>query len=421
MNRREFARLLAIGGTVPFITPELTWAKDAKLPPTPASPDEKFWASVRDQFVMPKELTMLNAANLCPSSGPVLETLYKTTRDMDQDPSQENRAKLGDGRENTRKLLAEFLRVTPEEIVITRNTSESNNLVSTGVDLRPGDEVLLTADNHPSNHTAWQEKAKRFGFTVKDIPVPNPHPGGEYYVDAFTKAITPKTKLISITHLTSTVGDLFPAKEICRLARERGILTLVDGAQSFGLFDVDLNDMQPDFYSGSAHKWPCGPKENGVLYINKSAQTKIWASIFSAYPGRVGVSRTFEGFGQRDEPAMIAFGEALKLQTEIGRAHIERRSRELTTALIEGLTPIAGVKIWTSSDASRRAAVLSFQPGSLDIRKLSAALYQKDRIGCATRGGQDRPGIRFSPHFYNTHADVDRAVGAIKKYLAIGV
>ena len=421
MNRREFARLLAIGGAVPFVTPELSWARAAKLPPTPASPDEKFWLSVRDQFVMPKELTMLNAANLCPSSGPVLETLYKVTRDMDQDPSMDNRVKLGEGRENTRKLLAEFLRVTPEEIVITRNTSESNNLVSTGVDLKAGDEVLLTADNHPSNHTAWQEKAKRFGFTVRDVPVPNPHPGFDHYVDAFTKAITPKTKLIAFTHLTSTVGDLFPAKEICKLARDRGILTLVDGAQSFGLFDVDLSDIQPDFYSGSAHKWPCGPKENGVLYINKNAQTKIWASIYSAYPGRVGVSRSFEGFGQRDEPAMIAFGEALKLQTQIGRAQIERRSRELTQALVQGLKKIDGVKIWTSPEPSRAAAVLSFQPGSLDVRKLSTALYQKDRIGCATRGGQDRPGIRFSPHFYNTHADVEKTVAAIKKYMATGV
>ncbi|HEV2985358.1 MAG TPA: aminotransferase class V-fold PLP-dependent enzyme [Vicinamibacterales bacterium] len=421
MNRREFARLLAVGGAVPFVTPELVWARGAKLPPTPALPDERFWLSVREQFVMPKELTMLNAANLCPSSGPVLETMYRMTKDMDQDPSQDNRVKLGDGRENTRKLLAEFLRVTPEEIVITRNTSESNNLVSTGIDLKPGDEVLLTADNHPSNHTAWQEKAKRFGFTVIDIPVPNPHPGFDHYVEAFKKAITPKTKVISFTHQTSTVGDLFPAKEICRLARERGILSLVDGAQTFGLMDVDLSDIQPDFYSGSAHKWPCGPKENGVLYINKSAQSKIWASIFSAYPGRVGVSRTFEGFGQRDEPAMIAFGEALKFQTQIGRAHIEKRVRELTQALMTGLRKIDGVKMWTSPEPSLALAVVSFQPGSLDTRKLSTALYQKDRIGCATRGGQDRPGLRFSPHFYNTHADIERTVAAVKKYMATGV
>ncbi len=176
MNRRDFARLLAIGGAAPFLAPSVAWPKSSDLPPTPAVPDERFWSAVRDQFVMPRELTMLNAANLCPSSGPVLELLYKTTKDMDQDPSQDNRAKLGDGRENTRKLLAEFLRVTPEEIVITRNTSESNNLVSTGLDLKAGDEVLLSSDNHPSNHTAWQQKAKRFGFTVKDIPTPNPAP-----------------------------------------------------------------------------------------------------------------------------------------------------------------------------------------------------------------------------------------------------
>jgi len=423
MNRREFARILAIGGAVPFVTPDLAWARGAtpKLPPTPASPDEKFWLSVREQFVMPKELTMLNAANLCPSSGPVLETLYKVTKDMDQDPSADNRAKLGDGRENTRKLLADFLRVTPEEIVITRNTSESNNLVSNGLDLKEGDEVICSSDNHPSNHTAWQQKAKRYGFTVTDVPTPNPHPGMDYYVNAFTKAITPRTKVIAITHLTSSVGDLFPAKEICRMARERGILTLLDGASSFGLLDIDLSDIQPDFFSGSAHKWPCGPKENGVLYINKNSQSKIWATIYSAYPGRVGVSRNFEGFGQRDEPAMIAFGEALKLQTSIGRPQIEKRSRELTTALIDGLKKLDGVKIWTSSNPSLRAAVLSFQPGNLDVRKLGTALYQKDRIGCATRGGQDRAGLRFSPHFYNTHADVEKAVAAVKKYMAAGV
>jgi selenocysteine lyase/cysteine desulfurase len=421
MNRRDFARLLAIGGAAPFITPGKAWAVPSDLPPTPASPDERFWTTVRDQFVMPPELTMLNAANLCPSSAPVLETLYKMTKDMDQDPSFDNRVKLGEGRETTRRLLAEFLHVTPEEIVITRNTSESNNMVSNGVDLKAGDEVIITADNHPCNNTAWKQKAKRYGFTVKEIATPNPHPGAEYYVDAFTKAITPNTKVIGFTHLTSTVGDLFPAKEICRLARDRGILTLVDGAQSFGLFDVDLSDIQPDFYSGSAHKWPCGPKENGVLFINKNAQSKIWASVYSAYPGSVGVSKTFEGFGQRDEPAMIAFGEALKLQTKIGRAVIEKRSRELTTALIEGVKKIDGVKIWTSPDPARRAAVLSFLPGSLDIRKLSTALYQKDRIGCATRGGQDRAGLRLSPHFYNTHADVDKTVAALKKYASTGV
>ena len=137
MNRREFARLLTIGGAAPFLTPGFDWPRAAALP-RPARLDESYWQTVRDQFVMPNDLAVLNAANLCPSSAPVLETLYRTTKDMDRDPSFDNRVKLGDGREATRKQLADFLRVTPEEIVITRNTSESNNLVSSGLDLKAG-------------------------------------------------------------------------------------------------------------------------------------------------------------------------------------------------------------------------------------------------------------------------------------------
>jgi selenocysteine lyase/cysteine desulfurase len=421
VSRRDFARLLALGGAAPFLPAGVAWPRPATLPPTPEAPDERFWQSVRDQFVMPADLAMMNAANLCPSSAPVLETMYRNTKDMDRDPSFDNRVKMGQGRETVRGLLAGFLRVTPEEIVITRNTSESNNLVSSGLDLKAGDEVVIFADNHPSNNTAWKEKAKRFGFTVKAIPDVNPHPGFDYYIEAATKAITPQTRVLAFTHLTSTVGDLFPAKALCRMARERGVLTLVDGAQTFGLMDVDLSDVQPDFYSGSAHKWACGPKENGVLYIDKRVHSKIWASIYSAYPGASGISKTFESFGQRDEPAMIAFGEALNFQTKIGRPAIEARARELTRALMEGLRKIEGVKIWTSPDPARSVGIVSFQPAGLDVRKLSTALYQKDRIGCATRGGQDRPGIRLSPHFYNTHAEIDRALAAVKTYVAAGV
>jgi selenocysteine lyase/cysteine desulfurase len=328
---------------------------------------------------------------------------------------------MGEGKEATRKLLAEFLRVTPEEIILARNTSEASNLVSSGVDLKPGDEVLLFSDNHPSNLDAWKIKARRFGYTVKIVDQVSPHPGDEYYLDAFTRQMTDRTKILGFTHLTSTVGDLFPAKELCRRARERGVLTLVDGAQSLGLMEVDLADMQPDFYASSGHKWPCGPKEVGVLYVNKSAQPRIWPSIVSAYAGAVGLSKTFESFGQRDEPAIMAFGEALRFQTRVGRAAIHARARELGQALIAGLRKIDGVKLWTHPDPARSSAIVSFQPGSLDVAKLSAALYEKDRIAGAPRMGADRGGLRFSPHFYNLHSEVDRAVGAIQRYMKSGV
>lgn len=422
LNRRQFTRLFALGGSAALMShPAFGAERPASLPASaPERPTDGFWHDVRSQFLMPADLAVLNAANLCPSPVSVLEAMYANTKRLDKDPVPSFRNEMHDVKESTRKLLAEFLRVTPEEIVITRNTSEANNLVSSGVELKAGDEVVIFEDNHPSNNMAWKEKAKRFGFSVTQIPQVNPHPGPEHYLEAAKKAITAKTKLLALTHLSSTVGDLYPAKELCALARERGVLSLVDGAQSVGLLDLNLAEVQPDFYTGSSHKWACGPMETGVLYINARSQSKIWPSIYSAYPGAVGISKTFEGMGQRDEPAIMAFGEGIKFQQKVGKANIEARSRELTQALLAGLRKIAGVTIWTSPEPSRTVAVVSFQPGSLDANALATAL-EHDGIVCATRGGTDRPGIRFSPHFYNSMNDIEKAVRAVDKYMRSGV
>jgi selenocysteine lyase/cysteine desulfurase len=420
-SRRDFAKLFALGGSAALFAarPE-AWtvtAPTAVLPPR----DEGGWRRIREQFVMPPGYVCLNAANLCPSPAPVLDALTSATRLVDRDPSSQNRRKTHEGREAVRRRLASYLRVTPEEIVITRNTSESNNMVSNGVDLRSGDEVVIFSDNHPSNHAAWRQKAQRFGFTVKTVQQVNPHPGPEVYIEAFRRAITRATRLIAFTHVTASVGDLLPARELCRLAREHGAMSLVDGAQSFGVLEVDLSDMQPDFYSGSAHKWPCGPKENGVLYVNARAHDRIKPTIVSLYGGDVGISRTLEACGQRDEAAMMGFDAALQFQERIGCAAIEKRVRGLTALLTRELKAIEGVKVWTHDDPSRSAAIVSFQPAGLDVSRLHNALYERDRIACATRGGADRPGLRFSPHFYTLEADIERTVAAVKRYVTRGL
>ena len=422
LNRRQFAERLGGAGVAALLARAgSASAALSDVAAAPAGASEGYWLSVREQFLMPPDLGVMNAANLCPAPAAVIDAMVAATCDLDRDPSFPNRVKLGEAKEATRRAVAEFLRVTPEEIILARNTSEASNLVSSGLDLKAGDEVLLFSDNHPSNLDAWKTKAKRFGYTLKIVDQVNPHPGAEYYLDAFTRAMTERTKVLGFTHLTSTVGDLFPARELCRRAREKGVLTLVDGAQTLGLLDVDLSDMQPDFYSGSGHKWPCGPKEVGVLYVNKSVQERIWPSIVSAYPGAIGLSKTFESFGQRDEPSLIAFGEALRFQTKIGRAAILGRARDLTEALLVGLKKIDGVKVWTHPDPARSVAIVSFQPGGLDVTKLLAALYEKDRIAGAPRNYPDRGGMRLSPHFYNTHAEVERALGAIQRYVKTGV
>src|SRR5262245_56493827 len=201
VSRRDFARFLALTGSAALWPDFPKGLIQSPLPRTPLEPDEQFWKEVRARFLMPPDLAFINAANICPTSVPVLEALEKNTRLLDGNPSSASRARLTEGREESRRLIAQALRVTPEEVVITRNTSEANNFVSSGLHLSAGDEIIVFGDNHASNFVAWREKAKRFGFTVVEVPVVSPHPGPEAYTEAFVKAMTPKTRVIAITHV----------------------------------------------------------------------------------------------------------------------------------------------------------------------------------------------------------------------------
>jgi isopenicillin-N epimerase len=427
LSRRQFTQLFAISGTA-AILPSRAWALDdfestaEPLPPRPLAPDEKYWQDVRARYLLPRDVIFLNAANLCPSPLPVVESLYQSTRGYEANPSPTVRSGLmRDGREAARQLLADMLGATKEEIVITRNTSEGNNWVSNGLQLGPDDEVIVYADNHPTNLTAWREKAKRFGFTVTTIPTVTPHPGAEAYVDLFAKAITPKTKVIGFTHLSSNSGDLFPAKEICAMARSRGVLTLLDGAQTFGALDVNLGDIKPDFYTGSAHKWPCGPKECGVLFVNKDVHDRIWPSVIGVYAGAVGISQKLEGMGQRDDARLVAFAESIRFREAIGRKVIEERLRQLSQFVIGELRKLDGVQVYTDPAPGRSANLVIFKPGTLDPRRFAAALGEKHGVVATSRAGQDRPGLRVSPHLYNTMDEMERLIAATKQYLASGV
>src|SRR5690349_2798365 len=346
-SRRSFFQSLPALAALPASWTAFTGALRAAT--APDANNEAYWSLVKRQFPLEDNLVYLNAANVCPASRPVLDRHAEFMRDFQANPSFQNRAKYDPLRERLREKIAAMLRVSADEIAITRNTSEGTNIVVDGVDLKPGDEVVIYDHNHPSNNDSWKVRAKREGFTVTSLAVRVPAASRDELISQAEKAITSRTKLIAVTHVTSTTGILYPAREIAEIARRRGIWMHLDGAQSFGALDVNLKEIGCDSYSTSAHKWLMGPLENGVLFVRSERLPQVWPSIVTAgWSDHLKGARKLEVYGQRDDPRIVALEAAIDFVALIGSKTIESRVRFLTTHMKQQISEIAGVKLKTN-------------------------------------------------------------------------
>lgn len=382
------------------------------------APDrEAYWGVVSTQFPIRSGKIPFNAANLCPSPRTVSERVAELTRDEDSDTAPGNRTKFAVYLEESRKKVAAQLGVTPEEIALVRNTSEANTIINNGVALAPGDEVLLWEQNHPCNNDAWEVRAARHGFTVKRVAVPAAVKSAEEVVRLFEAAITPKTKVLSITYVSNTSGFRMPAKALCGLARQRGIYSHIDGAQVWGYLNLNLKDVGCDSFGASAHKWFVGPKEVGVLYVKRERIPQIWPGVVSAGWNAAALksdvaARKFENLGQRDDGALAAVGAAVDFHRVLGFDNVEARTTELAQALKEGLAKIDRIRLVTPMDPAMSGGVVVSHVAGLDNQKLGALvkdLYEKYGIGGAATGG-----IRLCPHVYNTMSDIEAAVRGVR-------
>jgi len=377
---------------------------------------EAYWQVVKEQFMLRDGLIMLNAANLCPSPYPVQQAVFELTRDIDRDPSSINRAKFSELRSRSRQALAEFLGAEPDEIALTRNTSEGNNIVIGGLNFKPGDEVVIWDENHPTANVAWDVRAERYGFKVKRIKVPTKIFSIEDLIKPFRSAFTKDTRVVCFSHVSNLSGVALPAKELCEMARTHGVLSHVDGAQTFGSHVVDLHDLGCDFYTGSSHKWFCGPKEMGVLYVRKQMIPEIWPSIIGVgYPDALKKgAQKFETLGQRDDSRIAAMATTVGFHNTIGKALVEARIRDLALELKAQLKKrIPKVAFRTPMEPELSGGPVIFSPPGIDLGKALDTLYHKHNIGGAVFGG-DLAGIRLCPHIYNTMDEMERAATSIR-------
>ena len=377
--------------------------------------DEDFWRLVKDAFPLRDGLIIMNAANLCPSPISVQQRVFELTRDVDRDASFNNRRKFGRLREEARTGLARYLGADADEIAIVRNTSAANATVVNGQDFGSGDEVVLWDQNHPTNSTAWDVRAVRYGYTVKRVSTPPQPTTTQELLDPFLAAMTSRTRLVSFSHASNISGVMLPARDIVAAAHSRGALAMIDGAQSYGCLEVDLHDIGCDFYTGSAHKWFVGPKEAGVLYVRGEVQADLWAThVGVGWANAVqGGARKFENLGQRDDAAISAVGTTVEFHETVGTERVEARVRELAAALKDGVADrLPETRFHTPRDPALSAGVVVFLPLGLNPREALNTLYTDHTIAGAPRGGEFA-GIRLCPHIYNTLADVETVVDAI--------
>ena len=402
-SRRQFLTGLAAVSTLA--------ASSARCRAAPGG--EGYWQQVRDKFPFREDRVPMNAANLCPSPESVATAVTELTRSIDVDCSFQNRARFERDREDARTLVAGQIGAEADEIALVRNTSEANNIINNGLDLAAGDEVVMWDQNHPTNNVAWAVRAKRRGFSLKSVSLPTDPADPGDLIEPFRSALSPRTRVLALTHASNISGILLPVRELCEIGRKSGIHVHVDGAQTWGALDVDLHDLGCDSYAASGHKWFCGPKEVGLLYVRQERIADIWPSTVApgwgegAATGLVG-ARKFESMGQRDDAAISALGEAARFHAEIGPDRVEERVRELASALKDALAEV-GAPLVTPRDPALSAGVCIMQVPPDRRQELFDAMY--DRFGIA---GSTAGGFRLCPHVYNTREHVERAVKGVE-------
>lgn len=409
-SRRTFLREAAAGVIATAGLPSFGLARSVTHGRTQSQ--EPFWELVKTQFPLRPGLTMLNAANLCPSPRTVSDRVTELTRDVDADPSFQNRAKFSGLETESRVALARYLGADADEIVITRNTSEGNNAVVNALDFEAGDEVVIWEQNHPTNNVAWDVRAERTGLVVRRITTPAQPRSADELAAPFLTALGARTRVLAFSHVSNTTGVRLPAARLCAEARARGIRTLIDGAQTVGALQLDLHALGCDFYTSSAHKWFMGPKEAGILYIHRDIAQSLWPPVVGVgWEGaRERAARRLGTLGQRDDAAVTAMATTVAFHEGIGVPRIEARVLELAAYLKRRIREqLPDAEIITPDDPALSAGVVVFRVPGLDLRPAYDRLYAEHGVACAQQSG----GFRFCPHIYTTVRDLEETVGKV--------
>jgi len=421
LDRRRFLSTAATGLAASLAFRGSLLAQLDQIPPLPDHSllnqnEDAYWAEMRRQFIIPEDEIYLNNGTVGSSPGPVLRAIfdgYQTTEKMDQQDPEDYPIWGYASWNEFRDPLAALVGATRDELALLRNATEANSYIANGIDMKPGDEVLMTDQEHPGGEHPWDLKAKRYGIVIKKVTLPRPVKDTAQVLNLFNDAITPRTRVIFFSHITTFSGVVLPAKQICALARSKGILSAVDGAHVAGMMRLNLHDIGCDLYSSSPHKWLMATKGTGFLYVRDEVIDRLWNTIATEGWDDTKIrAERFQRIGSSNVPALWGLRASIKLANDIGIDRIERRHRQQADYILAEMMK-RGAESWTSPDPALRCGIVSVIVPPVNRMDLENWLWQTHKI--RIRGG-DPHKLRLSTPYYVQKKDIDQFLEKYDEY-----
>jgi len=384
--------------------------------PDDVAKDEDYWAEIRRSFIIDRNVLNLNNGYVCPSPSTVRESMRHYLDYSDMGPYHTMINVLERGIEGVRRQLASAAGCDPEEMAITRNSSESLENAQYGIDLKRGDEVLTTNQDYPRMLTTFRQRERREGIVLKTISFPVPPSGMDDLYQRFERAVTPKTKLILVCHITNRTGQIFPIQRICKMAHARNIPVIVDGAHAFSHFPVNIAELDCDYYGVSLHKWTYAPIGTGFLYVRKSRIASTWP-LMAADTRQDDDIRKFEEIGTHPAANHNAISEALVFNENIGIERKAARLRYLRNRWAHRLAKNPKCKTLHSEDPAQSCGIGFLAFNGADPAKIRETLLAKYSIVTAYVPHEEYTGLRITPNIYTTLREIDFFADSVEREL----
>lgn len=427
-SRRDFvARSLGVVGALPAFRGDamarvLGARRDsARSTPDSLADDEAYWGEIQRAFDADRTMVNLNNGGVSPTPTHVLEAMIRDLKFSNELPVHHMWSVLEPRIESVRRDVAHDFGCDPEELAIVRNASEALETMILGLDLSPGDEVLVTNQNYGRMLTTWDQRVRRNGIVLTQLSFPVPPPSPAYLVELFRNAITPRTKVIEITHITNLTGQIFPVREITAMARARGITTFVDGAHAYAHFPFTRDELDVDYYGTSLHKWLLAPIGTGFLYVRKAKQPGLWPLM--AAPATMNDNvRKYEEIGTHPAANHNAISAALAFHRGIGADRKIARLRLLRNRWAKALLATSDrVTVPTPLDGTDSGAIALLQVEGLDPTALQTWLLDKHRIVTVPIKHPEFSGIRVTPNVYTTLDEIDLFTDRVTRAITHGL